>query len=167
VLLLFSLIYYFVGDIELLEEVSSSAFYDLRNWFYRLLVRARFGPFHAIAAQFRCRWAVGGLPASNNAVVLRGRNGVDVFPSLHCAISSFFLCSLTGGIGRGEFRLYLVPAWPVALHDLPRYHYFIDVLCGFALAAFALWLATAHPPAALPRTGTMRTATTTKGCVCV
>jgi len=46
---------------------------------------------------------------------------------------------------------------PVALHDYLRYHYFIDVLCGFALAAFALWLANRQ----LPKT--METSTTTNG----
>jgi membrane-associated phospholipid phosphatase len=64
---------------------------------------------------------------------------VDVFPSLHCAVSAFFLFfDLLHR--RWRFWLYLVPCVGLWLSTIYlRYHYFIDVICGFVLAAFALW----------------------------
>ena len=76
----------------------------------------------------------------NAFVVEQGSNGVDVFPSLHCAISAYLLF-FDRQHTRWRYRLYLVPCaglWLATVYL--RYHYFIDVVCGFALAAFALWI---------------------------
>src|SRR5208282_3286332 len=81
----------------------------------------------------------------NAAIVAAGSNKVDVFPSLHCAVSSFLLF-FDRRHRPWRFKLYLVPAIGLWLSTIYlRYHYLIDVLCGFALAAFALWLAGRYP----------------------
>ena len=69
-----------------------------------------------------------------------GSNKVDVFPSLHCAISAFILF-FHRVHAPNCFRWVLVPTiglWVATIYL--RYHYFVDVLAGFALAAFALML---------------------------
>ena len=74
----------------------------------------------------------------NAAVVAGGSNGVDVFPSLHCAVSAFLLF-FDRRHSPWRYRLYLGPCvglWFATIYL--RYHYFADVVAGFALAAFAL-----------------------------
>ena len=85
----------------------------------------------------------------NAAVVASGSNGVDVFPSLHCAISAYLLF-FDRRHTPWRFRLYLIPCvglWFATIYL--RYHYFADVVAGFALAAFALRMAN-RPEHTLP-----------------
>lgn len=145
VYLLFSLVYYFVGELGLLKKFVIGLFtiYGIGFLGYSLMPAS--GPCHAMADQFNVSLNGGWITRINNAVVSRGSNGVDVFPSLHCAVSSFFLF-FDRGHRPWRFRLYLVPCvglWFSTLYL--RYHYFIDVVCGFALAAFALWLSNRFP----------------------
>lgn len=82
-------------------------------------------------------WAIARF---NAFVVANGSNGVDVFPSLHSAIS-FFLLMFDYKNARWRFRVYLVPCVGIWLATIYlRYHYAIDLLAGFALAGFALWI---------------------------
>jgi hypothetical protein len=77
----------------------------------------------------------------NEAVVRTGSNRVDVFPSLHVAVSTFIL-GFDRRYAPWRFRAYLVPAiglWVSTVYL--RFHYGVDVLSGFALAAFGLWVA--------------------------
>jgi membrane-associated phospholipid phosphatase len=76
-----------------------------------------------------------------DAVVRNGSNRVDVFPSLHVAVSTFIL-GFDRRYARWRFRAYLAPAiglWVSTVYL--RFHYGVDVLGGFALAAFGLWVA--------------------------
>ncbi len=97
------------------------------------------GPYLAFAEKFDSPltgWAVTNF---NNYVVAKGSNGVDVFPSLHCAVSCYLLF-FDRRHSPWRFRLYLVPCigiWIATIYL--RYHYAADLLAGFALAAFALW----------------------------
>ena len=87
----------------------------------------------------------GWITGWNAAVVAKGSNGVDVFPSLHCAVSCFLLF-FDRRHRPWRYRLYLLPCiglWFSTIYL--RYHYLVDVICGFALAAFALWLANRFP----------------------
>lgn len=99
------------------------------------------GPHLALRDEFTgplTGWAITKL---NGFIVANGSNGVDVFPSLHCAISAFLLF-FDRQHARWRQRLYLVPCiglWCATIYL--RYHYFVDVVLGFALAAFALWVA--------------------------
>jgi len=82
-------------------------------------------------------WAVSGF---NAYVVEQGSNGVDVFPSLHCGVT-FFLLMFDRVNARWRYRLYLVPFVGILAATIYlRYHYFIDLIIGFLLASFALWI---------------------------
>ena len=139
--LLFSMVYYFCGEPAVLTKwvVGLFTIYGLGFLGYTFVPAA--GPCHALAGQFTVPLEGGWFTRLNAAVVTHGSNGVDVFPSLHCAISCFLLF-FDRRHRPWRFKLYLVPCvglWFSTLYL--RYHYMIDVVCGFALAAFALWLA--------------------------
>jgi membrane-associated phospholipid phosphatase len=145
VYLLFSLIYYFVGDIDLLRKFVVGLFTVYGIGFIGYSFVPASGPCHAMAEQFKVPLDGWWITRLNNAVVLRGSNGVDVFPSLHCAVSSFFLF-FDRRHRPWRFKLYLVPCVGLWLSTIYlRYHYFVDVVCGFALAALALWFSNRHP----------------------
>lgn len=99
------------------------------------------GPYLAFGDEFSGPLTGWAITRFNAFVVAQGSNGVDVFPSLHCAVSSFLLFYDRRHV-RWRYRLYLVPCvglWLATIYL--RYHYFADVLAGFALSAFALWVA--------------------------
>ena len=83
----------------------------------------------------------GWMTRFNEAVVRTGSNRVDVFPSLHVAVSTFIL-AFDRRYAPWRFRAYLIPAiglWVSTVYL--RFHYGVDVVSGFALAAFGLWVA--------------------------
>lgn len=94
------------------------------------------GPHLAFPGQFTAP-LTGWLVTDFNAqVVARGSNTVDVFPSLHCAVTAFLLW-FDRRHAPGRFRLLLLPCLGLWLATVYlRYHYFIDVAVGFLLAAF-------------------------------
>ena len=99
------------------------------------------GPHLALADEFTVPLTGWAITRFNAYIVASGSNGVDVFPSLHCAVSGFLLC-FDRQHARWRYRLYLVPCcglWVATIYL--RYHYFTDVVAGFALAAFAVWVA--------------------------
>lgn len=143
--LLFSLIYYFSGEVGLLKKFVAGLFtiYGLGFLGYSLVPAA--GPYLAMPDAFHAPLTGWRITQWNAAVVAAGSNGVDVFPSLHCAVSSYFLFFDRRHRPWG-FKLYLVPCvglWVSTIYL--RYHYAVDVLCGFALAGFALWLTRRFP----------------------
>jgi membrane-associated phospholipid phosphatase len=143
--LLFSMVYYFLGELELLKKFVIGLFtiYGIGFLGYSLMPAA--GPCHALTDQFTVPLNGWWITKWNAAIVAQGSNGVDVFPSLHCAISSFFLF-FDRRHRPWRFRLYFIPCvglWCSTIYL--RYHYLIDVVCGFTLAAFALWLANRFP----------------------
>ncbi len=143
---LFSLVYYFLGDLVLLEKFILGLFtiYGIGFLGYSLVPAA--GPCHAMAGQFSVPLHGWWFTRLNAAVVSRGSNGVDVFPSLHCAISCFLLF-FDRRHRPWRFRLYLAPCvglWGSTIYL--RYHYAVDLVCGFALAGLALWLSNGRPP---------------------
>jgi membrane-associated phospholipid phosphatase len=100
-----------------------------------------YGPWIAMPDAFDVPLDGYAITRWNDAIVKAGSNGVDVFPSLHCAISCYFLL-FDRKHARSKYRACLVPCvglWIATIYL--RYHYVVDVVCGFALAAFALWLA--------------------------
>lgn len=143
--LFFSLIYYFCGDVKLLKRFIVGLFtiYGIGFLGYSFVPAA--GPYKAMADQFTVPLTGWWFTKWNAMIVAQGSNGVDVFPSLHCAISSFFLF-FDRRYRRWRFRLYLVPCiglWFSTIYL--RYHYLVDVVCGFALSAFALWITKHYP----------------------
>lgn len=99
------------------------------------------GPHLAFPQDFHAPLTGWAVTRFNAFVVGQGSNGIDVFPSLHCAISCYLLFFDRRHAPR-RHRLYLVPClglWVSTIYL--RYHYFADVVAGFALAAFGLWVA--------------------------
>lgn len=144
--LFFSLIYYFCGDVVLLKKFIIGLFTIYGIGFLGYSFVPAVGPYKAMADQFAVPLTGWWITKWNAAVVARGSNGVDVFPSLHCAVSSFFLF-FDRQHRPWRFKLYLVPCVGLWISTIYlRYHYFVDVLCGFALSAFALWVASHYPP---------------------
>jgi membrane-associated phospholipid phosphatase len=140
--LLFSWITYLVQpDLRLAQKFWSGFFAIYGLGFLGYLLVPAIGPHlePGLAAQFTP--FRGPITDLNTRIVLSGSNRVDCFPSLHCAISSYILF-FDLRHRRWRFWLYLVPCvglWVSTLYL--RYHYFVDVLAGFALSAAALWLA--------------------------
>jgi len=99
------------------------------------------GPWIAMAGRFHTVLSAGPFTHWNDQIVRMGSNGVDVFPSLHCAVSAYLL-GFDRRHARWRFLLYLGPClglWVSTVYL--RYHYAIDILAGFALAGLALWVA--------------------------
>lgn len=149
-----SIVYYCCREIELLRRFCAGLFtiYGLGFIGYTLLPGQ--APWRAMADQFHVPLSGGWMTRLNDAVVSRGSNAVDAFPSLHCAVSSFLLV-FDWWHRRWRFWIYLGPClglWIATVYL--RYHYAVDCVAGFALAAGALWLVrpktSAVPAAAAP-----------------
>ena len=138
--LLFSLVWYFRKDLDTLRAFLVGLFTIYGLGFLGYTLVPAWGPWVAMAEQFRVPLTGGPITRLNDLIVRLGSNGVDVFPSLHCALSSYFLF-FDRRHTRWRFLLYLAPCLGLWFSTLYlRYHYFIDLLCGFALSAFALWI---------------------------
>jgi membrane-associated phospholipid phosphatase len=114
-----------------------------------LLVPAQ-GAWLDMAHAFRHDIAGGWMTALNRAVVERGSNRVDVFPSLHVAASAFMLF-FDRRFARWRYQLYLPAAVGLWISTVYlRFHYGIDVIAGALLAGLALRVAFAivQPPRA-------------------
>jgi membrane-associated phospholipid phosphatase len=138
--LLFSLIWYFRQDLGTLKAFVVGMFTVYGLGFLGYTLVPAWGPWIAMAREFRVVLDGGPITRWNDAIVRWGTNGVDVFPSLHCALSSYFLF-FDRRHTRWRFLVYVVPCvglWVSTLYL--RYHYFVDVLAGFSLSAFALWI---------------------------
>jgi hypothetical protein len=137
-----SLIWYFLGGLPVARRFFAGllGLYSVGFLGY-LLVPAR-GPYLALADFFAVPLAGGVLTEANATLVAIGGNKVDVFPSLHCAASAFIL-AFDRRHSRVRFRLFLAPVAGLWLSTLYlRYHYLVDLIAGFALAALA-WKAMA------------------------
>lgn len=141
--LFFSWIYYHRQNLSLMKKFFTGFFtvYGLGLIGYTLV--PALGPHldPTLAAQFTTPLSGGFITNLNAQIVRQGCNGVDCFPSLHCAISSYLLF-FDRQHCRWRFQLYLIPAvglWVSTIYL--RYHYASDLLGGFALSAFGLWIA--------------------------
>lgn len=105
-----------------------------------LLVPAR-GAWLDMPTAFHHPIAGGWMTRLNEAVVARGSNRVDVFPSLHVAVSAFILL-FDRRFALWRYRLYLPAAIGLWISTLYlRFHYGIDVLGGALLAIVGLYVA--------------------------
>jgi membrane-associated phospholipid phosphatase len=97
------------------------------------------GPWHHSSLNFPSPPEGGLITLLNHWVVQTGCNGVDVFPSLHCAVTVFMVgYDLTHGHLR-RFTLALLPALGLCLSTLYLgYHYAVDVIAGIFIAGLAL-----------------------------
>ncbi|QLQ26477.1 MAG: phosphatase PAP2 family protein [Dechloromonas sp.] len=139
--LAFSVINYAIGDLHRLRAFTVGLFslYGIGFLGYALVPAG--GPYLAFPQEFTVPLLGGPITQWNAVVVGAGSNGIDVFPSLHVAVSSFLL-GFDFRHRRRRFWVYLVPCVGLWLSTLYlRYHYLVDLLFGFALATLALWLA--------------------------
>lgn len=143
--LVISMVTYFLGDVGLLKKFVIGLFSIYGIGFLGYSLAPAVGPGIAMAGRFSVPLDGWWITRWNSTLVERGSNGVDVFPSLHCAVSSYLLF-FDRRHKPWRFRLYLVPCaglWCSTVYL--RYHYFVDIVCGFALGAFGLWLARRYP----------------------
>jgi hypothetical protein len=137
--LLLSCVHYFRGDLATLRRFIIGMFTVYGAGFLGYTLLPALGPYldPTVAAQFHGPLTGGWITRFNAEVVLNGSNRVDVFPSLHCAVTLFILC-FDRVHAPQRFRFWLLPViglWIATVYL--RYHYVIDVLAGFALAAAA------------------------------
>jgi membrane-associated phospholipid phosphatase len=138
--LVFSIVYYFKRDLPTLRAFSVGLFTVYGVGFFGYSLVPAWGPWIAMKDAFHVPLEGFAITSLNTTIVTLGSNGVDVFPSLHCAVSSYFLF-FDRTHARWRHRLYLVPCIGLWISTIYlRYHYFVDVLAGFALAAIALAL---------------------------
>lgn len=144
----------FVAGIVLSEPQGARLFDGLISIYafgflgYSLIPAA--GPHLAMPEAFSSSQTGGILTTTNAALVAEGSNRVDVFPSLHTAITVFLMAWLRTR-HRRIFMILLLPAAGLCLATLYlRYHYAVDVVAGIALAAFGLSLTRIAPPAHEP-----------------
>ena len=105
-----------------------------------LFVPAR-GAWLDIPAAFRHPVAGGWITALNQQIVARGSNRVDVFPSLHVAVSAFILF-FDRRFAPWRFRVYLPAAIGLWISTIYlRFHYGVDVIAGALLAVIGLRVA--------------------------
>jgi membrane-associated phospholipid phosphatase len=133
-----SLVWYFLGDLPVARRFFAGliGLYSVGLLGY-LLVPAT-GPYLAFARLYTVPLTGGWLTQANASIVDVGGNKVDVFPSLHCAASAFIL-AFDYRRSRGRFWLFVLPVAGLWLSTVYlRFHYLVDLVAGFALAAVAL-----------------------------
>ncbi len=143
--LLLSLIHHARRDLETAKRLFAGTFtiYGIGFFCYTLLPAQ--GPWVALDGRFAGPLQGGPLFRLHDWIVSNGTNGVDVFPSLHCALTAFLLF-FDRVHDPARYRRWLAPVvvlWTSTIYL--RYHYFVDVLAGFALAAGALAMAGVLP----------------------
>jgi membrane-associated phospholipid phosphatase len=144
--LAFSMLYYFLAPLPLAQRFWAGLFtlYGIGFLGYSLVPAA--GPWVYIADRFSVPLTGSALTALNARLIGAGSNGVDVFPSLHCAVSTYCLL-FDWRYKRWRFAAYVVPCVGLWLSTVYlRYHYAVDLLAGFALAAVALGVARHFAP---------------------
>ncbi len=136
--LFLSLLWYFLGDLKLLRLFYSGIFsvYGLGFIGYSLL--PALGPYLAMASQFSVPLSGWFFTSLCSKMVVTGSNHVDVFPSLHCAVSSFMLF-FDRRHKPWRYYVYLLPCIGLWISTIYlRYHYFIDLAVGFTLSSLVL-----------------------------
>lgn len=138
-LLFFHLLRYFFRQRELLGEFYTGLFTVYGLGFLGYLLVPAAGPWLAFSNLFHTTLSGGTITSLNHTMVVQGSNRVDVWPSLHCAVSLYIL-GFSWRHHRTQFWILLLPIMGLWLSTFYlRYHYFVDVMCGFALALFALY----------------------------
>lgn len=136
---------YYRGELEIFKRFCAGLFtvYALGFLGYTLWPAA--GPYASMADRFAAPLSGSWITTAHHAFVSRGTNGIDAFPSLHCALTAFVL-AFDRRNAPVRFRLMLVPVallWAATV--FLRYHFVVDIAAGFALAAAGLAAARVRP----------------------
>lgn len=137
-LLFVNLVRYFFSRKELLDDFYRGLFTVYGVGFVGYLLVPAAGPYLAYPELFSVPLQGGTITTLTQAMVKLGSNKVDVFPSLHCAVSAYIL-GFAYRHHRKEFWWLLAPIvglWMATIYL--RYHYLVDVAFGFALALCSL-----------------------------
>lgn len=141
--LAFAFVAYYRGKLEVFKRFCSGLFTVYALGFLGYTLWPAVGPYAAMADQFRGP-LVGHSPTVwHHALVVGGTNGVDAFPSLHCALTAYALFFDRAHSPR-RFQMMLGPVallWVATVYL--RYHYVVDAAAGFAVAAAGLLAARA------------------------
>ena len=143
VYLIFGQLSYMFDGLPVLKKFYSGLFSIYAIGYFGYSTVPAGGPVLAMESQFSTPLTGGWFTAANATLVTGGTNGVDVFPSLHCGLSLYILLS-DYQHKRWRFWAYLIPCvgfWISTIYL--RYHYFVDVVCGFALG-WAMWKIANH-----------------------
>lgn len=93
--------------------------------------------------------AGGWLTQTMLPVVNHGSNGVDVFPSIHCA-ASLYLLAFDYRYYRRRYWWLLLPCIALWISTVYlRYHYVVDLLGGVVIAGVGGWVASRYARSAL------------------
>jgi hypothetical protein len=139
-LLLFGSILFYLFRSPHLERCYCGLFSVYGLGFLGYVVLPAAGPYVALADRFSTPIHGGWLTALNEQMVSTGSNHVDVFPSLHIAVSLFLWLTLLKEhrrVGKLLTPLMLV-LWVSTIYL--RYHYCIDLIVGAVLALSVFWL---------------------------
>ncbi len=138
--LIMAIVLHFIGNIERCKAFVSGLFSLYGVGFLGYSFVPASGPYQAFGGAFDATLIAGPVSVWNDSLVRIGSSGVDVFPSLHVAVSLFIL-GFDFQHEKRRFWIFLVPCvglWCSTLYL--RYHYLIDVLFGVLLAGWALWI---------------------------
>ncbi len=136
---------YYRGELETLKRFCAGLFTVYALGFLGYTVWPAAGPYASMADRFAAPLSGSWLTTAHHAFVARGTNGIDAFPSLHCALTAFVL-AFDRRHAPSRFRRMLAPVvllW-IATFFL-RYHFVVDVAAGFALAAAGVAAAGVRP----------------------
>lgn len=137
--LLLAMAWYFPGDLPRLQRFYSGLFTIYGFGLLGYMLVPAHGPYLAMADQFQTQLEGGFITQLNDKLVWTSSNRVDVFPSLHCAIIAYLLY-FDRTHAPTRFKVMLLPCLGLWISTIYlRYHYFVDVVCGFALTALAIW----------------------------
>jgi membrane-associated phospholipid phosphatase len=135
-----SMLWYLFSRLNVARRFFAGLFSLYGIGFLGYLALPAAGPYLAMTDRFSKPIEGGWLTAVNAALISAGSNGIDVFPSLHCAVSCYILF-FDRRFKPWRYRLYLLPCvvlWMSTVYL--RYHYLVDLIAGFLLAAVSLWL---------------------------
>lgn len=136
---------YYRGELETFQRFCAGLFTVYALGFLGYTLWPAVGPYSSMADRFAAPLAGSWLTTAHHAFVARGTNGIDAFPSLHCALTGFVL-AFDRRHAPSRFRLMLAPVvllWIATV--FLRYHYLVDAAAGFALAAAGAAAASVRP----------------------
>jgi hypothetical protein len=135
----FAFVSYARGDLATFKRFGAGLFTVYALGFLGYTLCPAVGPYASMAARFHGPIPGSLLTSAHHAFVVRGTNGIDAFPSLHCALTAYVLF-FDRRSAPCRFRVMLAPVallWLATVYL--RYHFAVDVAAGFAAAAAGLW----------------------------
>jgi hypothetical protein len=141
-----SMLYWLFAEDALAKSFYAGLFslYGIGYFGYTLVPAV--GPYITYAAEFPAPLAGYFMTDFLASVYPSGTNYTDIFPSLHCAVT-LYLVFFDMKWFRARFYICIVPCIGIIISTIGlRYHYFVDLLAGTAVALVALAAARGASP---------------------